>query len=224
MDKDRETYGDDRKRRCTARTRTGARCRKLAVTGSDRCAHHAFAVPGRPSKVSPELTQQVVDALLDGNYMETAAAVVGISKSTLYRWLRKAEELEVNALELAAEAEDLEPDLYSYVDPADWPLLDFRHSVKSAEAWAEAELLRKARAAGLGWQAFMTILERRHPQRWGRRKSFDHDDDELRGRGRAVELITPDEDEARHAIARMLDAAGALEVADTENTPDQQEA
>lgn len=222
MADDRETYGDDRKRRCSARTRTGARCRKLAAPGSDRCAHHAFGVPGRPRKVDPRITAQVVDALLDGNYLETAAAIVGISKSTLYRWLRKAEELETDALERAAEAEDEEPDVYSYVDPRDWPLLDFRHAVKSAEAWAEAELLRKAARAGLGWQAFMTILERRHPARWGRRKTFDHDDDELRGRGRTAELITPDEDEARLAIARMLEAAGALEDADTENTQPQE--
>lgn len=213
---DRENYDPEQRRRCTGRTRTGARCSKYAIAGTDRCAHHTFRVPGRPRKISPEITDRVVDTLLDGNYLETAAAVAGISKATLYRWLRMAEELEARALELVDD-DDPNADIYSHVDPREWPLLDFRHAVKSAEAWAEAELVRNVRRAGLGWQAFATLLERRHPSRWGRRKTFEvGDSDYATGAGR-LELVVPPDEDRRHAVAELLSATGALD----EDAPDE---
>jgi hypothetical protein len=218
---DRETYDPDERRRCTGRTRTGARCSKRAVAGTDRCAHHTFRVPGRPRKVNPELTERMVDVLLDGNFLETAAAIVGVNKTTVYRWMRRAEELEAAALEHTDDT-DVEFDLYQHVDPRDWPLLDFCHAVKSASAYAEAELLRKVRLAGLGWQAFAWTLERRHPTHWGRRKTFDHTFTGEVGVGGKVELIVPDSDEKRRAIAGILDSLGVLDEDaagdETENT------
>jgi len=43
----------------------------------------------RPEKLTPEVQQKIVDAIRLGNYIETAAAYAGISKSTLYDWLKK---------------------------------------------------------------------------------------------------------------------------------------
>ena len=212
---------DDDRARCTGKTASGQPCRNRALPGTTRCRRHSFKVPGRPTKLTPDLQERILDAILDGNYVETAAQVAGVNKTTLYRWLRRAEEVEATALEHAeGDLEDV--DLYSLVDPAEWVYLDFRHALESARAWAETELVRqvKAFAALGGWQAFMTILERTHPTRWGRRKVLDH---RFEGEGRVgkVELVIPSADEVA-TVARILADAGALAAGD-ENTEREQE-
>jgi transposase-like protein len=205
---------DENADRCTARTRTGARCKARRLDGTDRCHHHTFRVPGRPSKLDPGLTERIIDAVLDGNYLETAAQIVGVSPSTLYRWLRRADEAEAHAQEHGEEDPRTGAvDLYANVDPAEWPYLDFRHALKSAEAYAEAELLRFTRTAAPGWQAYMTILERRHPSRWGRRDTskVEHSG----GVRTSVEVIVPS-DEDRAGVLSRLAESGALDVLDAE--------
>jgi AcrR family transcriptional regulator len=160
--------------RCTAQTGGGNRCQKAALEGTTRCRHHSFRIPGRPTKLNADLTEIIVSNVLEGVYMETAAQLAGINKTTLYRWLRKADDLEAAALEHVDEAKPKTHDLYQHIDPADWVYLDFRHAMKSAEAYSEAELLRKAASGKPGWQAQMTVLERRHPTRWRRRDSVEH--------------------------------------------------
>jgi hypothetical protein len=211
---------DQDKQRCTGKRADGKPCRGAPVPGTTRCWHHSYRVPGRPRKVTPDVTERVVESLLEGNYVETAAAIVGISKATLYRWLRQAEDLEAVAAEHADDLDDPDSaDVYQLTDPRDWPLLDFRHAVKSAEAWAETELVRQAKGAavtGAAWQAFVTILERRHPQRWGRRKVLDHRiSGELEARG-SVHLHVPPEGERARAVMELLERAGALDDPDQE--------
>lgn len=205
---------DPDKPRCTGRTAEGKPCKAAPLDGTTRCHHHSYKVPGRPRKITPEVTERVVDAILEGAYIETAAGVVGIAKSTLYRWLRKGEELEAIAAEHAVENElGEEADVYELTDPSDWGYLDFRHAVKSAEYYAELELLRltkRVAIAGGAWQAFITVLERRHPDRWGRRKVIDHTfAGELETRTK-VELVVPSEEERRAAILAILERSGAL--------------
>src|SRR5690625_7108873 len=43
---------------------------------------------GRPTKLTPEVHDTIVDALRAGNYIETAAALAGVSKVSLYAWLK----------------------------------------------------------------------------------------------------------------------------------------
>jgi transposase len=44
---------------------------------------------GRPISLTPEIRDKIVSLVGKGNYIETAAASAGISKDTLYRWLRE---------------------------------------------------------------------------------------------------------------------------------------
>ena len=44
---------------------------------------------GRPCKLTPEIQEKIITAIRAGNYMETAASYAGISKVTLYDWLKK---------------------------------------------------------------------------------------------------------------------------------------
>jgi hypothetical protein len=102
---------------------------------------------GRPSKLNPDCIARLVDALRAGHTREGAAALAGIGRSTFNAWLAAAKE----------------PD-------ADRELLAFLDAIKNAEADAESELLGVIRAAAeRQWQAAAWILERRHPDRWGKR-------------------------------------------------------
>jgi hypothetical protein len=43
---------------------------------------------GRPTSLTPDVAETIVNAMQAGNYMETEAALAGISVATLRNWLR----------------------------------------------------------------------------------------------------------------------------------------
>lgn len=105
---------------------------------------------GAPSGLgNPDQVQQLLAAIADGNYRETACKIAGISKGTLYNWIKRAEAGEHAATE-------------------------FVNALEKAEARAEHEMVdcvRKAAKAGPQfWAAGMTFLERKAPDRWGKRQ------------------------------------------------------
>lgn len=109
---------------------------------------------GRPEKISPELVTEISNYVRMGNYVETAAAVAGITKDTLYRWLRKG----ANA----------KSGIYK----------QFSDAVKRAQAEAEArDVGLIGKAAVDQWQAAAWRLERKFPDRWGRRDRVTHSGD-----------------------------------------------
>lgn len=201
--------------RCTGTTGKGTRCTRNALHGSTRCKAHGFN-PGNigrpPSALTPELADRIVGLLLEGNYLKTAAEAVGVPERTVYRWLERAEDLEAAALEHVTD-DAVDVDLYEHVDPSRWVYLDFRQSVKAAQAFAETELLRMVRLPGYGpWQAAMTILERRKPAHW--RRSEHHEVGGAVDVRAKSELVIP-EGEKRRRTAAILEAARvpALEAA-----------
>jgi hypothetical protein len=104
---------------------------------------------GRPTKLTVELQKAICDAIQGGCYVETACLDSGIDESTYYRWLEKGK-------------------------AGQQPYRDFRDAIKKAEAHCEklavGTVLRVAfDPENPNWQAAMTYLERRHPERWGRR-------------------------------------------------------
>jgi transposase len=120
-------------------------------------AHQAQAIAdlyqppktGRPSDIgSASTVQQFLEAVGEGNYIETAAKLAGLSKQSVYDWLKRG-----HAGEPAYKA--------------------FADAVEKAEARAEAAMVanvRKASHLPQFWAAGMTVLERRHPERWGKRQ------------------------------------------------------
>jgi transposase len=104
---------------------------------------------GRPSDIGDaEVLKQLLEAIADGNYMETACHLVGLSKVTVHNWTKRGE---------AGEA----------------PFDRFVNAVKAAEARAEAKMVANVRRASelpQFWAAAATHLERRHPDRWGKRQ------------------------------------------------------
>lgn len=113
----------------------------------------------RPIKLTPDVQQKIVEAIKMGNYIETAAAYAGISKNTLYDWMKRgAREKEritgTNRKPKAGEA----------------PFVQFSDAIEKAMADAEVrDVLIIANAAKENWQAAAWRLERKYPDRWGRK-------------------------------------------------------
>lgn len=101
---------------------------------------------GRKSKLDDERKAVILESIRAGNYAETAAAAAGISQSTFYLWLQKGAAGEPN---------------YS----------EFSEAVKEAEAIGEQRCVALiTKAARRNWTAAAWMLERKHPERWGRRE------------------------------------------------------
>ena len=103
---------------------------------------------GRPTKLTPERHQQIIEYLRLGLTQEQAALAAGIHPGTLYRWLQRGD------------------------DPTAPPIYrEFRDALKVARAEAERAyltIIRSAAEAGT-WQAAAWFLERSFPDRWARR-------------------------------------------------------
>jgi hypothetical protein len=105
---------------------------------------------GRPKgsgiKLTPETQERIVLLIRAGNYPEIACEASGISRRVFYNWKERGE-------------------------TGEEPYASFLHSLIKAEAESETTLTMKVYRAGDSiWQAAMTLLERRHPERWGRRE------------------------------------------------------
>jgi hypothetical protein len=110
---------------------------------------------GRPLELDDATGGAIVASMREGNYLETAAALAGVTKWTVRNWIRRgAKEAKRRR---AGEALDAEGALFA----------DFFTSVEKARAEAEADDLAAIRSDG-SWQARAWRLERRHPARWGR--------------------------------------------------------
>lgn len=111
----------------------------------------------RPIILDKTVQQNIVDAILAGNYLETAAQYVGVSRATLFDWLAKGREAQAQmqkGLELIPNGET-----YS----------DFLDAVESARARAEVQAIAGMRKSALEhWQANAWWLERSFPKKYGR--------------------------------------------------------
>ena len=124
-----------------------------------------MSVMGRPTKLTVELTNKICDMLRAGNYLETAAAYAGIDKATLHRWMKRgARELErVQAIEGGAEIAEEEQ-----------MFVDFCNSIKKALAEGEVrDMVIISNAAKQDWKAAAWKLERKFPEKWGRKERLD---------------------------------------------------
>lgn len=99
---------------------------------------------GAPTKLTPELQQEIVGYLASGCYIETACAVAGIGKTSYYDWLKRGE-------------------------AGEEPYAGFLNAVREAEHRAELRAIAIIHKAGeedpkhLEWW-----LERKFADRWAR--------------------------------------------------------
>ena len=101
---------------------------------------------GRRTKLNPEVQEKIVSAIRAGNYAMIAAEYAGICEGTFYGWLKRGRE----------EGQGI--------------YFEFLKAVKEAEREAEVRAVAHVQKHMTGnWTAAMTYLERKFPQRWGRR-------------------------------------------------------
>ena len=109
---------------------------------------------GRRSKLDPKVQERIVQAIRAGNFTGVAAGYAGIGRRTFYRWMQWGEQ-------------NKSPEYRAF-----W------EEVKDAEYEAEVRavaMVQKHMADS--WQAAMTYLERKFPERWGRKDRVQVDVD-----------------------------------------------
>jgi len=99
---------------------------------------------GRGSKFSEEIVRKLIASIQAGNYIETACRYAGISHTTFYRWLEKGEKSRSGKFR------------------------DFVRQIEEALAISEQKMVLEINKAE-DWRAKAWLLERRFPERWGRR-------------------------------------------------------
>jgi len=113
---------------------------------------------GRPCKLTPELIAKFSNYIAHGNYAITACRCCGLGEKTFYDYVKLGEADIDNGVE----------SIYA----------QFIKSLKSAEAECEASLASMIKDTALDkkeWLPAMTFLERRHPERWGRKDRLNVD-------------------------------------------------
>ncbi len=105
---------------------------------------------GRPDKLTPDRQQKLIEAIVAGNYYETACAVAGVDYSTFRRWMQRGG------------------------DEPQGKYREFFEALTRAEAEAEMQAVAIwQRAMPDDWRAAQMFLERRHPDRWGKQSKLD---------------------------------------------------
>jgi len=123
---------------------------------------------GRPSRLTPKLHRTIVGLIRNGNYEIAACRAVGVAGSTYGLWKKrgredreKAQAKGIDVLEIS----DEEKSTY-------WNFLD---DIQRALGEAEVKFQHIISEAALkSWQAAAWMLERKYPDRWGRRDRMEH--------------------------------------------------
>ena len=132
-------------------------------------------VMGRKSKLTPEVQERLVKAIRAGAYRKIAASLGGICESTLYAWLKDAEEAKSGAkkefLEAIKRAE------------AEWEQEQaeaIRETAKGGQLLSRTTTERKDGSTVLTetytrpeWTARAWLLERKAYERWGKRERHE---------------------------------------------------
>lgn len=151
--------------------------------------------------LTPELSEKICNVLRAGNYIETAANYAGVTRNTFYRWLRRGARAE--------EADD--------TSNLEAPYRAFHAAVSESMAAAEIrDVALIAKAATDQWQAAAWRLERRYPEKWGRRERHEHTGKD----GGAIEFSVKADDALFNKLTRLAgepeeDRASALSGGET---------
>jgi hypothetical protein len=144
----------------TARKKSTARRRPDSTVEIDL---EKIGLPGRPTKISADMIEQIVRLLENGNYIETVCDFVGITKPTFYDWRRRGQD-ELDRVQKAQGSK-------LRVRKAEAPFVEFFLRTKRAAAQADVVDLTRIAMAGNDpkfWTARAWRLERRNPGKYGR--------------------------------------------------------
>lgn len=107
---------------------------------------------GRPSKLTPEVKARLVQAIEAGNYYEAACGYAGITYTTFRNWMIKGE--------------NAKSGMYR----------EFFEAITRAETVAEVRMVAQwQQHMPEDYRAIRDFLERRFPDRWGRKDKLQQE-------------------------------------------------
>lgn len=110
------------------------------------------SLPDRPTVLTPEAQRIITNAVAEGSHLSVACRAAGITYSNFAHWRKRCEEGDETAQRFA----------------------DFFDDIKRASSVAEIMALSKLKEGEQGWQSLAWFLERRFPDRWGKRDKVEH--------------------------------------------------
>ncbi len=97
----------------------------------------------RSAKFTPSVKKKIIEAIEEGNFIETSCQLAGIHPTTFYKWEERSRSGEL-------------------------PYIQFFEEVERARSVAEAKMVRIVRdEAERNWRAAIWWLERAAKERWG---------------------------------------------------------
>ena len=120
--------------------------------------------PGRPTKLTPKVREAICQALRAGNYLEPSAIMNGVSKVSVYAWIKRG----------AKERARLSKSKRARPKRKESPFVLFLNAIEKAQAVAECRDVAYISKAGLRqWKAAAWRLTHKNPKRWGRKDQPD---------------------------------------------------
>lgn len=141
--------------------------------------------------LTDEVHDRIVGTLRLGNYVEHAASYAGISRGTLYNWLKKGDEARAKR-ESGAELDEVEERYARFSEDVD--------NARATAVVRNVSIIQQA--AQTNWQAAGWWLERTAPQHFGRQVRT-----ELSGPNQGPVQVNVSRDELIEEITRLLDVA-----------------
>lgn len=144
----------------------------------------------RPTKLTPDVQAKICTAIQAGNYIETASAFAGIGKTALYEWLKRGgDELARVAKSGRLRVRVGEAIYVEFTNAVEEALaqselhdvLIIQRAASGYEVLVTKEVLDKAgnvkvlatNSHEFDWRASAWRLERKFPDRWGRREKVE---------------------------------------------------
>jgi transposase len=118
---------------------------------------------GAPYKITPEIQTKLVNALKGGNFIQVACDYAGIAYSTFYDWLSRGERGQREFVEFSNAVRDA-------MSQGEMKLvitLDKYAVGRPAKFDTQGRLIEDSITPD--WKCALAMLERKFPQRWGRR-------------------------------------------------------
>lgn len=118
----------------------------------------------RRSKLTPKVRKKLVKAIETGNYIKVACAYAGIGHSTYCSWIVRGER------EIERINKELDEGGTGKILKTERIYVEFLEAVAIAEAGGENTAVETLKDAFKNdWRSAMSYLERRYPERWGRK-------------------------------------------------------
>lgn len=150
---------------------------------------------GRPSKLTKEVVDKMLNILRAGAYVETAAVLAGIPKSTFYEWMKQGRDKDGNVLDneygrfldavLRAMEECTARDLYNIDKCAMGQKWEYERDEEGKLILnGRGNPIVKQQGIAPDWRANAWRLERKHPEHWGLKDNKSSD-----SKGESVQVV-----------------------------------